>query len=106
MTEEQRIYPRWSVSVPVSFTGEQLRGEGTVTNLSLGGCAIQAHDRARKGSTLSLRIQLPDQDDPVTIATAEVRWTAPGGFGVQFLSVQHGELERLQRFLQSRGDHT
>lgn len=103
---EQRVYPRWSVNVPVSFSGEQLSGEGTITSLSLGGCAVNALVAAPTKSILALSIHLPNEDDPVTVNSAEVRWAARGRFGVQFLSVRQGNLERLHRFLQTCGPQT
>jgi len=46
-----------------------------------------------------LRIFMPEQDAPVVVDRAQVRWTARGLFGLEFLAMQREEQARLRRFV-------
>ena len=73
--------------MPVSFVGD-VRGTGTVRNLSSDGCKIEADVQTRDTHLLVLRLSLPDETLPVVIDVAAVRWSKRLTFGVQFLSMK------------------
>ena len=50
-------------------------GEGTVLNVSLGGWKVASDQAVQPGSSLALRIALPDHHMPMKIEVAAVRWT-------------------------------
>ena len=89
---------RRDVQLPVSFIGD-VRGAGTVRNLSSGGCKIEADVQTRDIHLLVLRLSLPQETSPVVIDVAAVRWSKGPTFGVQFLSVKATEQQRLDRYL-------
>lgn len=76
-----------------------LIGDGTVTDLSLGGLGIRGNCSVKAGMELTLFLYLPDGDDPLFIVETYVAWTSGRQFGVRFhqLSLQEGK--RLHTFL-------
>lgn len=95
---EDERQARREVQLPVSFIGD-VKGVGTVRNLSSGGCKIEADVQAQDTHLLVLRLSLPHESSPVVIDVAAVRWSKNPTFGVQFLSVNATEQQRLNRYL-------
>lgn len=89
------------VCLPLSFSGDHLAGEGTVYNLSAGGCKANSDTAVPTGTYLRVRIYLPDQDASITAEVAAVRWAMGQDFGVEFISMSKEDQERLQRFLKT-----
>ncbi|HET8579674.1 MAG TPA: PilZ domain-containing protein [Nitrospiraceae bacterium] len=77
----------FQVHVPMSFSGDRVAGEGTVYNLSTGGCKAESDTTVNTGAYLRLRLHLPDQDSSITIEVAAVRWAMGRDFGVEFISL-------------------
>jgi len=96
MKDERQV--RRAVQLPVSFIGD-VRGAGTVRNLSTGGCKIESDIQTKDTHLLVLRLSLPQETSPVVIDVAAVRWSVSHLFGVQFLSVKTSEQQRLDRYL-------
>ncbi len=71
----------------VLLTGEHASGEGALLNLSASGCAVQSTMLVRKGAYLELALVVPDQETPVPIELARVRWVSEVRFGLHFLAV-------------------
>ena len=74
-------------------------GEGIVVNLSLGGCLIRSGQKVQRGECLALRIFIPDQDSPLVVDQAEVRFSGRRLYVLEFLRMQPEEQARLHRFL-------
>jgi hypothetical protein len=98
---EQRKHPRIEVHVPVSFTGEQISGEGSVLNLSKEGCLIQSDTAVREHSYLDVRVYLPNTLKPVEVDLAAVRWVKGREFGVKLLHMQPEQSDRLSSYIAS-----
>lgn len=98
---ELRKAKRFPVEASVAFSGVEFirEGEGTVYNLSRGGCAIRSKHTVQPGTYLSLRLHLPDATPPVIIDMAVARWTQPQQFGLEFMLMREEEESRLSRFL-------
>ena len=94
----ERQHPRFPSQLPVSFSGNQ-EGNGTVRNLSLGGCQVNSETQVYAGDYLSLRVQLVAEDSPLTVSAAAVRWSEGEKFGVSFDWLEPDEQTRLARFL-------
>jgi hypothetical protein len=92
---------RFAVQLPLCFSGEDIVGAGTIVNLSSDGCAAVVSERVSPGCRLSLSIQLPEQETPLEIDLAVVRWTSGKRFGLEFLSIRQEMLGPLQRFVRS-----
>ncbi len=96
---DTRKYSRFQVRIPISFTEVPTVGDRTVPNLSTGGCAVTSAQTAQRGANLTLRILLPDQEEPVKIDLAAVRWSGGGALGVEFLQMGNQAWDRIYRFV-------
>src|SRR6266508_3796517 len=97
---EIRKHPRFPVDFGSTFAGEQFAGQGTITNLSVGGCSVDSKVTLTAKSSLALHIQLPDSPRPMKIERAVVRWARGTRFGVEFEHLSDDDLSRLQQLIQ------
>ncbi|MGH7206265.1 MAG: PilZ domain-containing protein [Nitrospiraceae bacterium] len=98
-----RKVPRLRVHFRSFFAGGLIDGEGTVMDLSTKGCKIGSDTRVQPVTELEVWFFLPDQDQPIRVQLAEVRWTREREFGLEFLSMRLEERERLDRVLRDQG---
>jgi len=100
---ECRMHPRVPVDMQVYFstTGNRLIREGTMFDLSAGGCAVASTTSVRSGSAVRILIRATDLGSPITIESAAVRWSEHGEFGVEFMGVSEIDQSRLHRLLQA-----
>lgn len=98
---EGRKHTRFAVQLPVLFKGDQFSGGGTVLNVSAEGCAITAETIASAEVYLQLTMQLREQDEPVLVDLAAVRWSSTTRFGVEFIRIRPEEGARLKKFVQA-----
>ncbi|MDA2911706.1 PilZ domain-containing protein [Nitrospiraceae bacterium AH_259_D15_M11_P09] len=98
---ERRGYPRFRVQFPISFSGDDLAGEGTVIDISKRGwkATVTRTLSVQQGTYLKLRLSLPDQAPPMDVDSAAVRWAKGREFGIEFLIMGSEEEERLRRFV-------
>lgn len=82
-----------------SETAEESEGDGTILNLSSGGCKILSEIPVKVGQPYSLIIQLPSFPTPITVEAAIVRWINELTFGFKFNAIQKGQEELLQEVL-------
>ncbi|MEY4705552.1 MAG: hypothetical protein RL042_1757 [Nitrospirota bacterium] len=101
---EQRKFPRFSTQFPITFSGDGLEGEGSVCNLSTGGCAVESPASVQKGNYLRVRVYLPDQAFPLKVELAAVRWTTARQFGLEFITMPSEDQERLRRYVMTLQD--
>jgi len=109
---ELRKNLRFAVQLPLSFKGDQIAGEGVVFNLSLEGCgvvfnlslegcAVGSDTSIRQGTYLELCIQTYQQDLPIEVELAVVRWSEGREFGLEFIRIRAEEQDRLRRFVKT-----
>jgi hypothetical protein len=96
---ERREHLRIPVRLCLSFSGGKVRGEGTVMDLSLGGCVIKSDTHVRVDDIFYLEIALVDDESPVEVA-AMVRSVSTRGIAFKFLRKAQ-ENKRLLNFIQS-----
>ncbi len=99
---ERRGYPRFRVQFPISFSGDDIAGEGTVIDISKRGwkaTVVTSTLSVQQGTYLKLRLSLPDQVPPMDVGSAAVRWAKGREFGIEFLIMGSEEEERLRRFV-------
>ncbi len=70
-------------------------------NLSNEGCAVVSGKRVQPATYLSMRIQLTEQDAPLEIELAAVRWVSGENFGLEFIRIRPDAQERLKRFVRT-----
>ncbi|HEU4684396.1 MAG TPA: PilZ domain-containing protein [Nitrospira sp.] len=104
---ECRQYPRIPVDLQVYFstTGNRLIREGTMFDLSQGGCAVASTTSVQSGTAVRILIRATDLGSPITIESAAVRWSQHGEFGVEFIGLSEIDQSRLHRLLQARTTH-
>ncbi len=98
---ERRKRPRFGTQFHVGFSTEHLAGEGLVLNLSKEGCLVESDTSPKEGEYLNLQISLPDQDRPMEIESAALRWVAGRAFGVEFLYMKQEAHDRLEKFIET-----
>ncbi len=83
----------------VLFSGIEaaIEGEGTITDLSKGGCRIESETCPPKGAELKIELSLSDYFWPMKVDRAVVRWTKGRTFGVEFVTLQSAQRDRLVR---------
>jgi PilZ domain-containing protein len=104
---DRRVVPRFRVRfrTVVSVPGTAREGEGTVLDLSLGGCRIDAPLAVQPSTLMELRIYAPDLDWPLMLDAAVVLWVNGTTFGLRFLRLRQAEKERLAKVLADRDEH-
>ena len=98
-TVDKRQYERVAVTCSVTFVGDKASGAGTVTRLSLGGCALESQLKLMEGMMFNLRLQPPDVSQAINVETAIVRSVRPPVIGLEFLRTNPTEQFRLIQFV-------
>lgn len=98
VSTDRREYDRISVKYPVTFIGEDVLGDGSISNLSVQGCMIQTAKTAPLAAVISLSLFDSDYDAPIDIVKALVRHRSRNGFGVEFrwMNPKHEKRLRLR----------
>ncbi len=94
-----RYGPRVAVSCGVVMAGTQSFSEGRVLDVSSPGCLIECVHTLRIGDYVQLRVFLPDQDSPLNIPLAAVRWVDSTRVGLEFIKSSEEDQLRLSRFV-------
>ena len=96
---DRREHLRIPVRLFLSFSGGKVRGEGTVLDLSMGGCIIKSETQVHVDDIFYLEIAIAKDEMPVEVA-AMVRSVSARGIAFKFLRKAQ-ENKRLLGFLQS-----
>lgn len=75
-------------------------GNGMLADLSTRGCLIEEATFLSVGTRLSLQLWLPDQEHPVKIEQAIVRWSKDDRFGVSFQDMSPDAQTRIGQVFQ------
>lgn len=78
-------------------------GEGTVTNVSVPGCAITSRRPVPAGSYVEMKVFLSDAVSPLSVGLAKVRWCEEDRFGVEFIRMPGDDQIRLGRLVRRQG---
>src|ERR1043165_402836 len=99
---ECRESPRITVDMQVYFSSTNKTDirEGTMFDLSAGGCALTSSSLVQPGVAVRRLVRSTDLGSPITIGSAPVRWSKGGEFGVEFLGLSEIDQRRLHRLLQ------
>ncbi|MGE0643644.1 MAG: PilZ domain-containing protein [Nitrospira sp.] len=96
---ESRKIQRYAVQLPCTFGSDGDRSDGVVLNLSAQGCAVTAQQLPLAATHLSLQIDLLNDEAPVDIELAAVRWVSGPRCGVEFIKVVPDMLVKLRAFV-------
>lgn len=100
---ERREHLRIPVRLFLSFSGGKVRGEGTVLDISMGGCVIESQASVHVDDIFYLQIALEDDEAPLEVA-AMVRSVGSRGIAFKFLRAAQ-ENKRLLAFVHAKTDH-
>lgn len=97
------------VEADVTLDSDSQFFAGFSENIGDGGIFVQTWAQKKVGDRLTLRITLPDEDEPIE-TVGEVRWLrtydrtheTPPGFGISFLDLDERDKARIDGFLQQR----
>lgn len=97
---ERRESPRYKVNFSARWGGEEWEGrEGTIGDLSSGGCFVLTEDAVGEGQLVKLDIKVPGQK-ALTLWGNVAYWVAETGFAVRFVPfAQGGARQRLELLL-------
>ncbi|HZC80685.1 MAG TPA: PilZ domain-containing protein [Nitrospiraceae bacterium] len=91
---------RLKLSCRLFFFGEDdFEGEATILDLSTGGCQATSLSEVRVGTTLRLSLFLQDQEWPLRIDEALVRWVKGPTFGLEFTKIRPAQRERVRAII-------
>lgn len=97
-----REYVRIPVEFRAFFSGEQIRGEGTMVDTSINGCWIKSGIRVPKGAAIRLRVYGVAQEPPIEIE-ATIAWCRAGrGFGLTFFKMAPEHEAWLRQLITAR----
>jgi hypothetical protein len=97
---DRREHLRIPVRLYLSFSGGKVRGEGTVMDLSVGGCIIKSETQVHTDDIFYLQLTLDESEPPLEVA-AMVRSVSPRGIAFKFLRAAQ-ENKRLMTFVQAQ----
>lgn len=82
--EEKRVHARAPIDIAVACkTPEGVSASGVAKDISVGGVYIESEKTFEFNTQLTIHISLPGTNGELALP-AVVRWSKPGGFGVQF----------------------
>jgi len=97
---DRREHLRIPVRLFLSFSGGKVRGEGTVLDISVGGCIIKSETQVHVDDIFYLEIATETNHPPLEVA-AMVRSISHRGIAFKFLRAAQ-ENKRLLAFVQAR----
>lgn len=97
---DRRRHLRIPVRLFLSFSGGRIKGEGTVLDISMGGCMIQSDAPVHVDDIFYLQIALGGEEPPLEVA-AMVRSVGSRGIAFKFLRAAQ-ENKRLLAFVQAK----
>ena len=97
---DRREHLRIPVRLYLSFSGGKVRGEGTVMDLSVGGCIIKSETQVHADDIFYLQLTLDESEPPLEVA-AMVRSVSTRGIAFKFLRAAQ-ENKRLMTFVQAQ----
>jgi hypothetical protein len=92
---------RLPLRCPVIFASDEFVGEGTVVDVGVPGCAVESNIAPLAGEYVRLHLLMPDEEGPLQVGLAKVRWAKPQRFGVEFLKVSNGQQVRIGRLFRA-----
>ena len=95
----QHRYERIPVRIPASFSGDQTKGRGVLTDLSMMGGTVETDATLTSGALLQVSFQPSERDPHMTVEAAVVRSIRAASVGLEFLRVQSADQESLRQFV-------
>ena len=81
------------------FGEDEFEGEAAILDISTNGCRATSLIDVKVGLSLKLSLFLQDQQWPLRIDEALVRWVDGQLFGLEFIGIRPAQRERLRAIL-------
>ena len=95
-----RQYPRFQANFSGTLVHQShLHPNSKVLDLSRKGCRLKSSFRAFAGMKVDLLLYIHEDNTPILIQGAVVRWSGAHGIGIQFQSLVSPHQEQLARTL-------
>jgi predicted RNA-binding Zn-ribbon protein involved in translation (DUF1610 family) len=98
---ERRTHERVPVSLALAFSGGRITGQGTLVNISLGGCQIETTTPVKVDDIFHIKLFVTDGQPPLEVAVM-VRSVSGKRVGMKFLRSAR-EDRRLVGYLRTQG---
>lgn len=98
---DRRTHERVPVSLALAFSGGRITGEGTLVNISLGGCLIETSTPVKVDDIFHMKLFVSDKEPAIEVA-GMVRSIGAKGIGMKFVRSAR-EDRRLIAYLRSQG---
>ena len=99
-TVAERRGRRFPMNRRLFFFGEdEFEGEAAILDISTNGCRATSLIEVKVGLSLKLSLFLQDQQWPLRIDEALVRWVDGQLFGLEFIGIRPAQRERLRAIL-------
>ncbi len=98
---ERRTHERIRVKLALAFSGGRITGDGTVVNISLGGCLIETTTQVKVDDIFHLKLFVNRDEPPLEVAVM-VRSISGRRVGMKFLRSAR-EDRRFMAYLRSQG---
>jgi hypothetical protein len=99
---QRRSSPRLNTNGPIVLERATFNGEGHLLNVSVPGCGVQSQMSVAVGEHLGLHLFLFNDEAAIWVPRAIVRWQGEVRFGLEFLSWEDADRQRLSRFIATR----
>ena len=87
------------VQLHATLIDERGEREGTITDLSVSGCAIKTLPSLPEGAILGIRLHALDDEPPIAVEAAIVRSSLGAQADLEFVRVAKQEKERLSQYI-------
>lgn len=98
---ERRTHERIPVRLSLAFSGGRITGEGSLINISLGGCLIETTASVKVDDIFHIKLFVSEQEQAIEVS-AMVRSVGAKGVGMKFLRSAR-ENRQLSAYLRSQG---
>lgn len=92
---DRREYRRLRANFAASLTQDQSAVDGLVTDLSMGGCTLQATTSLPRGTFVKVLLRAPGGQPDIKIDSAMICSIQPLTIGVKFLEFQSADKQRM-----------
>lgn len=96
---EQRKHARVGTAYLALCSGERIRAQGVVLDLSVAGCRIRSAVEFTKDEFLGVVIDVPWYVNPLDVPLAVVRWSNGQECGMEFIEMEPDEQRRLRELV-------
>jgi hypothetical protein len=100
MKKELRAHPRVAVMWRVLYGNQDVCGQGSVFNVSHGGCQVTTLMPVAVGARLKLWLFTPDRKDPLYVGDARVCWAEGHRCGLELGRLHVKDHRWLMNFLE------